>query len=141
MKIVSGLIAFLAIIVVVAFNSITRVTADWKLIQDVGGIKTGTPLLTEDGFYLPVVCNVSGLDSVTVKPATINSALSYVKTNVKVEGNNIYLKVIAGLSKSRQKDGNSKAVRIGSLNEGSYQVFYGDKGSTDYLIGQFKIER
>jgi len=140
MKIVSGLIAFLAIIVVVAFNSITRVTADWKFIQDVGGIKTGTPLLTEDSFYLPVVCNVSGLDSVTVKPTTLNSALCCVRTNAKVEGNNIYLKVIVGPSISGNVDCYCKAVRIGFLKEGSYQVFYEDKESTDHLIGQFKME-
>ena len=140
LKIATIVIAFFAIIVIVSFNTIISKTADWEFIQNVGGIKTGIPLKTEDGFYLPVVCNVSGLDSVTIKPITINSALSCVKINVKVDKNNIYLKVITGIAKSQEDDCNCKATRIGFLKKGIYKVYYDDKKTSDHLIGQFEIE-
>jgi predicted membrane channel-forming protein YqfA (hemolysin III family) len=46
---------FLGFMVLFVFNRIIKKTADWKYIQQAGGIKTGTPLKTEDGIYLPII--------------------------------------------------------------------------------------
>ena len=67
------------------FNSFTRKSADWNFIQSVGGIKTEKPIETEDGYYLPILCNVSGWDSITVKPKAVNSALFCLKTKVSIK--------------------------------------------------------
>jgi len=138
--IISSVFVFLTLILLVSFDTFTRQTEDWDFIQKVGGIETETPLETEDGFYLPVKCNVSGLDSVTIKPTTLNSALSCLKIKSTINGNTIHLKVIAGLAVTKKSDCNCKAVRVGDLEPGNYIVYYGDKSSFEHPIGKFTIE-
>jgi len=106
---------FLTLILFVSFDTFIRQTVDWNFIQKVGGIETETPLGTEDGFYLPVKCNVSGLDSVTIKPTTLNSALSCLKIKSTVNGNTIHLRIVAGLAVTKKSDCNCKTVRVGEF--------------------------
>ena len=138
--ILSGVFVFLAMILLFSFYTLTREAEDWDFIQKVGGIKTETPLETEDGFYLPVKCNFSGLDSVTIKPTAGNSALSCLKIKSIVNGNAIHLKVIAGLEVLKKPNCNCKAVRVGDLEPGSYIVYYGDESSFKHPIGKFTIK-
>jgi len=125
----------------IAFNSLTRKSADWNFIQSVGGIKTEKPIETEDGYYLPVICNVSGWDSITVKPKAVNSALFCLKTKVSVNENKINLTVITGISIFGNNNCKSKAIRLGNLKEGNYKIFYKDKSLVEHLIGEFTIEK
>ena len=139
-KIVFGVLTLFVLVLLVSFETFTRETEDWDFIQKVGGIKTGMPLETEDGFYLPVKCNVSGLDSVTIKPTTLNSALSCLKINTTVNCNSIHLRVIAGLAVTKKSDCNCKSVRVGELKPGNFTVYYGDGSSFEHPIGKFTIE-
>ena len=125
----------------ILFISITRKSADWNFIQNVGGIKTEKPIETEDGYYLPIICNVSGWDSITVKPKAVNSALFCLKTKVKIEENKIYLTVITGIPVFGNSSSKSKAVRLGNLKDGNYKIYYKDKENTEHLIGEFSIEK
>jgi hypothetical protein len=134
------LLAFLAIIICILFNAITRKSVDWDFIQKVGGITIGTPLETYDGYYLPVICNVSGTDSVNVKPTTINSALSCLHIKTKIKGDKIYLNVIAGVSITKHYNCKCKAVNIGYLEPGNYTVYYKDKTSFEHQIGAFTVK-
>lgn len=139
-KIVIGVLTLLVLVLLISFVTLTRETENWDFIQKVGGIKTETPLETENGFYLPVKCNVSGLDSVTIKPTTLNSALSCLRIKSTVNGYTIQLKVIAGLAVTKKSDCNCQTVRIGDLEPGNYIVYYGDKSSFEHPIGKFTIE-
>ena len=123
------------------FNSLTRKSADWNFIQNVGGIKTEKPIDTQDGYYLPVICNVSGWDSITVKPKVVNSALFCLKTKVSINENRIYLTVIKGIPVFGDFSCKSKAVKIGKLKDGSYKIYYKDKSLTEHFIGEFTIEK
>src|SRR5688572_29298957 len=49
-----------------AFDMITVSSLTWTDIQRYGGLKIGVPLDTDKGFYLPIICNVSGTDSITI---------------------------------------------------------------------------
>jgi len=138
--ILSGAIVLLAIILCISLNLLTRKTADWSFIQSVGGIKIEKPLETEDGYYLPVTCNVSGWDSITIKPTVVNSAIFCIKTKATVDENKIYLTVIKGISIFGGNDSKSKSVRIGSLKKGNYKVYYKDKLKNQYPVGEFTIE-
>lgn len=139
LSIVSGLVFLIVIILWILFITLTRSSKDWNFIQSVGGIKTEKPLETEDGFYLPVICNVSGLDSVTVKPKGVNSALFCLKTKTTITKDKIYLTVITGYSLFDNPDRKCKAVRIGKLKPGNYKVFYKDNKSDEHRIGEFTI--
>ena len=134
-----GLIILIGIIFLTSFITLTRNSRDWTFIQSVGGIKIEKPLETEDGFYLPVVCNVSGQDSVTVKPKGPNSALFCLKTKTTVEENKVFLTVVTGYALFDKLDTKSRAVRIGKLKSGNYTVFYKDKKSGEHKIGEFTI--
>lgn len=98
LRTIAKIFIFLFLLISISLYSFTRETKDWDFIQKVGGIKTGTPIETEDGLYLPVLCDVSGLDSITVKPTLLNSALWCLKTRISRKDNTIHLKVVAGLS-------------------------------------------
>lgn len=138
--IVVGLIILMVIILWILFIILTRSSRDWTFIQTVGGIKIEKPLETEDGFYLPVICNVSGQDSVTVKPTGMNSALFCLKTKTTIKENKIYLTVITGYALFEKLDCKCKAVRIGKLKTGNYKVFYQDNESGENEIGKFTID-
>jgi len=138
--IVTGLIIIIVIISWTTFTVLTRDSRDWTFIQNVGGIKIEKPLETEDGFYLPVICNVSGQDSVTVKPKGPNSALFCLKTKTTVQENKIYLTVMTGYTLFDKLDTKSKAVRIGKLEPGNYTVYYKDKKTGEHKIGEFSID-
>ena len=139
-SLIAGLIIIVTgIIFFTSFISLTRNSRDWTFIQTVGGIKTEKPLETEDGFYLPVICNVSGQDSVTGKPTGINSALFCLKTKTKIKDNKIYITIITGYPLFEKPDCKSKAVRIGKLKAGDYKVLYKNKESGEHQIGEFTI--
>jgi hypothetical protein len=123
------------------FNSLTRKSADWNFIQNVGGIKTEKPVETEDGYYLPVICNVSGWDSITVKPKTVNSALFCLKTKVKIEENKIYLTVVTGIPIFGSINCKTKAVKLGNLKDGNYKIYYKEIITGEHQIGSFNIEK
>jgi hypothetical protein len=113
---------------------------DWAFIQAVGGISVGEPLRTEDGFYLPIDCDVSGLKQVTVKPTTINSALICSKIYVSIKDKNIYITISTGLPGGRDNS-QCSAVRIGYPESGDYTVFYKDPKGPTYEISKTKIVR
>jgi hypothetical protein len=138
-RILSISIVLLALIFSVSF-SFFQDKRDWNFIQMVGGIKIDSPLETEDGFYLPVICNVSGLDSVTIKPKTLNSALSCIKIKSKIDENTIHIIVVTGIAVSENDDCNCKAIPLGFLKSGNYIVYYGEKTSFEHQIGKFTIE-
>jgi hypothetical protein len=130
----------LIVVIIIYFVSQTRETKDWDFIQKVGGIKTEQPYITEDGYYLPLKCNVSGTDSVTRKPTMVNSSMSCLKIKSTVNGNAIHLKVIAGIPLIGKSDCNCKSVQIGELKPGKYNVYYGDESSFEHPIGVFEIK-
>jgi len=130
----------LVFVLFVSFNYFTKKPADWKFVQRVGGIKTGTPLETEDGFYLPVICNVSGTDSVTIRPTLLNSALVCTKIKTKINGNRISLTVILGVASLNSGNCNCRAVNLGKLEAGDYIIYYNDNSSDEHQIGQFALK-
>jgi len=92
------------------------------------------------GWVPKVKCNVSGVDSVTIKPKTPNSALSCLKIKSSVNGNTIHLKVVSGLAVKKELDCNCKAVQVGALKRGNYIIYYGDRSSFEHPIGKFSID-
>jgi len=136
-----SIIVSIVLIMWLLLNFFNTKSADWNFIQNVGGIKIEKPIDTDDGYYLPVICNVSGLDSITVKPKILNSSLFCLKTKVSIDENKIYLTIITGISIFGNESSKSKAVRIGNLKEGNYKIYYKDKLSDKYLIDVFTIKK
>lgn len=116
------------------FDMIAVHKLSWKEVQDYGGIKVEKPLETQDGYYMPIVCDVAGFDSVTVKPKAVSSFYTFKRTIVKIKDHFIYISVHR--TGSVYGDGTKcKAAKLGKLERGHYLVYY----ETGELIGEFTI--
>jgi len=118
-----------------AFDIITVSSLTWADIQRYGGLKIGVPLDTDKGFYLPIICNVSGTDSITIRPTAISSANVCKRTKVQMKDNNIFINVKVSMPFFDDETCICKAVRLGQMDHGHYKVFY-DSGE---YIGEFDI--
>ncbi len=140
LMLILSIVAIVIVAIWISFNALTNESRDWNFIQSIGGIRIEKPLETENGFYLPIICNVSGQDSVTIKPEGPNSALFCLRTKTTVEENKIYVTVITGYNLFGELDSKCKAVRLGKLKKQTYTVYYKDNKSDEHLIGEFTIE-
>ncbi|MDD5521602.1 MAG: hypothetical protein PHI84_12355 [Kiritimatiellae bacterium] len=103
---------------------ITSRGQSWEMIQSVGGLRVDNPVTQTDGtIFLPVICNVSGLDTVTVKPTMLNSALVVRKIATKCRKDSIQLQIVTCVVDNKHTS-ITKGVYLGRMKKGSYLVQY-----------------
>jgi hypothetical protein len=107
----------------------------WKEIQSYGGIKIEQPLEGDDGYHLPLICNVSGLDSITRRPMAFSSYNVYKRTKVNIDDHMIYITVSISGPWLNDNGNQCKAVKLGKMEHGHYLVYY----QSGELIGDFNI--
>ena len=111
----------------------------WGMIQSVGGLRVDDPVVQADGTtYLPVLCNVSGLDTITVKPTAINSALVVRKIAVKQRKEKIQIQVVTCVVDNKHTSV-AKGVSLGKMPEGTYQLEYLNPDGTTVNLKEVKI--
>lgn len=119
-----------------------RLTAQgqpWGMIQSVGGLRVDDPVVQPDGTtYLPVLCNVSGLDTITVKPTTMNSGLVVRKIAVKRRAEKIQIQVVT-CAVDNQHTSVPKGVSLGKMPEGTYQLEYVNPDGTTVMLKEVNI--
>jgi hypothetical protein len=94
------------------------------MIQSVGGLRVDEPVRQPDGsVFLPVVCNISGLDTITVKPIMINSAWVVKKIAVKCRKDRIQIQVVTCVADNKHTSV-TRGVVLGEMPAGTYQVEY-----------------
>ena len=94
------------------------------MIQSVGGLRVENPVTQSDGtIFLPVICNVSGLDTITVKPTMLNSALVIKKITAKCKGDRILIQIVTCVVDNKHVS-STKGVDLGKPKKGLYQVEY-----------------
>ncbi|GEM_PF-833046 len=123
-------------------DSFTTKYADWSFIQDVGGIEVSEPeYITGKGWYLPVRCDVSGLQSVTTKPRLVNSGLASKEVKASVKDNRIQIWVICCVASDNSPDSTARGVFVRGIREGFYQVEYLNNDGTVIPIRsiEFKV--
>lgn len=94
----------------------------WGFVQSVGGIEVGSPTQVGGAWVLPIHGNVSGLQTITVKPMELNSGLACY-TRATVEGASIYITVATGVAGSG-RIAQCPSANLGSLAPGHYTVLY-----------------
>lgn len=113
----------------------------WGMIQSVGGLRVDDPAVQADGTtYLPVLCNVSGLDTITVKPTAMNSVLVVRKIAVKRRKEKIQIQVVTCVVDNKHTSV-AKGVSLGKMPEGTYQVEYLNPDGTTVNLKEVKIMR
>lgn len=106
----------------------------WSFVTSVGGISIQTPRRSENGWTLPVVADVSGTETITVKPTLLNSALICESTRAVVEGDAIFLTIETGLVR-KGTDVRCPPGLLGPIAPGRYRVFYRGPGEQAVLLG------
>jgi hypothetical protein len=111
----------------------------WEMLQSVGGLRVDDPVPQADGTtFLPVICNVSGLETITVKPTRLNSALVVRKVSAKCRGNRIQIQVVTCVVDNNHTSV-SKGVGLGARKYGAYQVDYLNPDGTTVMIRRIEI--
>ena len=121
----------------IAHSGLLSVERDWAFIQSVGGIEVARPQVVEGRRILPVNCDVSGAQNFTVKPTTINSALTVAEIKSIVKEKQIHLTVVTGLGGKSSK---CPAINLDGIKNGSYAVFYQSPNGKLNKIGDVKID-
>lgn len=62
---------------------------DWAFIQSVGGIRLGDPYLRGDRYWVPVIVDVSGAQTITVTPTRRNTGLVCTRVTLSGSGSDI----------------------------------------------------
>jgi hypothetical protein len=110
--------------------------ATWDFIQSVGGIRVGNPEKKGDNSWaLPVVCDVSGLTTVTQKPTTMNSALVVTKMLYKVSGKEIRISVVVNTPLSSSRTSRCSEIAMGTTSAGEYKVLYQESSKVTHALG------
>lgn len=103
--------------------SVCSEARDWAFVQSAGGIALGELVSKEGNWSLAVRANVSGLETITVKPQRINSALICERTDAVVQPGEIHLTIHSGLLRDGYVPSCPNA-NLGKLAPGTYRVFY-----------------
>jgi hypothetical protein len=142
---ISRILLNAALIVIIASGPATAGPSDifygqpWEFMETVGGVAIGTPSRTPPGtVFLPVICDVSGLTTITRKPTAINPALVVAGIDTKIDVRQILITVGTGLP-SETTTSNCPGVDLGDIPAGEYQVFYYNTGQDKHLLGEVNV--
>jgi len=134
------LIGLMILVLAESCSIVTVSRCDWRFIKSVGGIKIDDPFMTNDGWYLPIKCDISGTTEITNKPTTLNSALECSKIKYSKSDSAIYVTIYKGLIGAKSNDCRCRAVNIGKLKASKYKVYY-KFDNENHLIGDFDISK
>jgi len=119
-----------------------RSSRDWQFVQSVGGIAVGTPTRDSRGHVLlPIRCDVSGTQTVTVRPTAINSALVCESPTTRVRGSTVLLTIRTTIASSHNSNAHCPTADLGALSTGEYSVIYLSPDGSQHPIGSFQIPR
>jgi len=114
---------------------------DWNFVQSVGGIAVADPIIKGNKtIWLPIICNVSGLENITVKPTMVNSALVVRKLEYKVENDKILIYLETSLIDDQNKDVKTKGVLLENIKPGVYRVEYLNPDKSSHFIREIKVD-
>jgi len=133
---------FLTIILCFASSIIAALLGeerDWEFIQSVGGIAIGNPKLINDNWSLPIKCNVSGLQTFTVKPTMLNSGLVWADTEVRLKDSEIHISIETALHGMGSKTASCGPAELGELKSGTYIIKYLSPDMSTNYIGEINI--
>jgi hypothetical protein len=133
----------LALLLLGCTSCVSLVTShgqSWAMVQSVGGLRVDNPVTQADGtVFLPVICNVSGLETITVKPTMLNSALVVRKIAVKCRKDKIQIQVVTCVVDNRHTSC-TKGVDLGKLKKGTHLVEYLNPDGTTVKMREVEVK-
>jgi hypothetical protein len=123
-------------------SSAARSPRDWQFVQSVGGISLGTPNRDDRGHVLlPIRCDVSGLQTITVRPTTINSGIVCESPIVRVRSSTIFLTIRTSVPSKRYPNARCPDADLGAPTAGQYSVIYASPDGSQHPLGSIQIPR
>ena len=113
---------------------------DWQFVQSVGGIALGTPQRDGRGhILLPIRCDVSGTQTITVRPTAMNSALVCEPPIIRVRSSSVLLTVRTSIPSKRYPSASCPDADLGPLTSGAYSVVYASPDGSQHPLGSIQI--
>ena len=117
-----------------------RSSRDWQFIQSVGGIALGSPQRdARRHVLLPIRCDVSGTQTITVRPTAINSALVCEPPVVRVRSSTVLLTIRTTIASDHNSNARCPAADLGALAPGEYSVIYRSPDGSQHPLGSIQI--
>ena len=114
----------------------TSHVADWAFMQSVGGIRVEEAKKKGSSrWVLPVVCDVSGLTTVTHKPTTLNSGLVVTRVLHQVSGNEIHISVVLNTMLNTSHTSRCMEIVVSDISAGEYKILYEEPNKTNHVLG------
>lgn len=115
---------------------------DWQFVQSVGGLALGTPGRDDRGHVLlPLRCDVSGTQAITVQPTTMNSGLVCEAPAARVRSNTVFLTIRTFIAGSDKAEARCPAADLGAQPAGAYSVIYLSPDGSQHPLGSIQIPR
>jgi hypothetical protein len=119
-------------------QSIFSTARDWQFVQSVGGLAIGTPHRDDrKHVILPIRCDITGAQTITIHPITGYSGLAFDLPAVRVHSTNVFITVCTILPGKR--DASCPPADLGKLAGGDYSVFYSSPGGKREPLGSIKV--
>ena len=104
-------------------------------IEQRGGLAVDRPYRKGNYWVLPVVCNVSGIKTITVAPEVIHAGLAWSKSVALIEDGHIYLTVLTAQQGTLAPSAQCGPARLERFSQQHYEVYYRDPdGTTHWLM-------
>jgi len=126
------------IVPVITEASLFGTERSWEFMQSVGGIALGKLNHQGEAWRLPLQCDVTGLQSFTVKPTMLNSAIVWTDTHTRIQNQDILITIETGLTASG-KSPICGAADLGEIKPGLYHVMYRDPDGKTHFVGDINI--
>src|SRR5207248_5866168 len=113
---------------------------DWKFVQSVGGIAVGTPARDNRGHvWLPIHCDVSGTQKITVRPTNVSGMTVCEAPVVRVRSNTIFLTIRIAYTNPWNSHAVCGPADLGRLPAGTYSVVYLGPDRSQHPIGVIQV--
>lgn len=109
-------------------------------LQARGGILVEQSFRKNNRWWLQVVCNVSGIKTISVVPTTIHSGLAWSKSTATVDGDRIYLQIFTAVQGTQAPSAICGPAALQRVAAQSYQVYYLDPDDSRHHLGQVEIK-
>jgi hypothetical protein len=119
-------------------SSIFSSSRDWNFVQSVGGLSIGTPHRDDrKHVILPIRCDITGTQTITIRPTTGYSGLAFDLPTVHVHSTNVFVTVCTILPGKR--DAKCPPADLGKLKGGDYSVFYLSPDGKKEPLGSIQV--
>jgi hypothetical protein len=119
-------------------SSIFSTPRDWQFVQSVGGLAIGTAHRDDrNHVILPIHCDITGTETITVHPTTGYAGLAFDLPKVRVRSTNVFVTVCTVLPGMR--DAMCPPADLGKLRGGDYSVFVLSPDGKQEPLGSIQI--